>query len=52
MFYDITSKILKFADDTKFGLRSGKCCLILGSVNASAQDMGMKMHNTQWVILY
>ena len=33
------------------GLRSGKCCLILESVSASTQDMGMKMHNIQWVVL-
>ena len=26
--------------------------LILESVSASTQDMGMKMHNIQWVILY
>ena len=27
-----------------------KCCLMLGSVTASTQDMGMKMHNiyTRW----
>ena len=30
-------------------LRSGKCCLIMGSVSASAQDMEMKMHNIQWI---
>ena len=24
----------------------------MGSVNASTQDMEMKMHNVQWVILY
>ena len=67
----ITSKVLKFADDTKV-LRKiksdayrqhlqddlnkwtecGKCCLILGSVSASTQDMGMNMHNIQWVVLY
>ena len=72
---DITSKVLKFADDTKVFrkiksdadsrqhlqddlnkliecLRSGKCCLILESLSASTQDMGMKMHNIQWVVLY
>ena len=61
---DITSKVLKFADDTKVFrkiksdadrqhlLRSGKCCLILESVSAFTQDMGMKMHNIQWVVLY
>ena len=64
---EITSKVLKFADDTKVFrkiksdadrqhlqddlnkliecLRSGKCCLILESVSAFTQDMGMKMHN-------
>ena len=72
---DITSKVLKFADDTKvfrkiksdadrqqlqddlnklieWSEKSGKCCLILESVSAFTQDMGMKMHNIQWVILY
>ena len=29
-----------------------KCCLTLESVSASTQDMGMKMHNIQWVVLY
>ena len=29
------------------GLRSSKCYLILGSVSASTQEMGMKMHNIQ-----
>ena len=24
----------------------------LGSVSASRQDTGMKMHNIQWVVLY
>ena len=62
---DITSKVLKFADDTdvfrkiksdanrqhlqddlnKLTERSGKCCLIFGSVSASTQYMGMKKHN-------
>ena len=73
---DITSKVLKFADDTKVFRKiksdadrqhlqddlnkliewSEKwqmlCCLILESVSASTQDMGMKMHNIQWVVLY
>ena len=26
------------------GLRRGKCCLIVGSVSAYTQDMGMKTH--------
>ena len=26
--------------------------LILESESASTQDMGMKMHNIQWVVLY
>ena len=34
------------------GLRSGKLCLILGSVSDSTQDMGMKTHIIQWVVLY
>ena len=25
---------------------------ILGSVSASTQDMGIKMHNIHWVVLY
>ena len=33
------------------GLISGKCCLILGTVSVSTQDMGMNMYNIQWVIL-
>ena len=65
---DITSKVLKFADDTKVfrKIKSDadrqhlqddlnkliECCLILESVSAFTQDMGMKMHNIQWVILY
>ena len=32
--------------------RSGKCYLIIVSVIASIQDMGMKTHNIQWVILF
>ena len=48
---DITSKVLKFADDTKV-FRKTKCCLILESVSASTQDMGMKIHKIQWVVLY
>ena len=34
------------------GLRNGKSCLILGSLSASTQDMGMKTHNIEWMILY
>ena len=34
------------------GMRSGKNCLILESVSASTHDIGMKMHNIQWVVLY
>ena len=69
---DITSTVLKFADDTKVfrKIKSDadrqhlqddlnkliewsekcKCCLILESVSAFTQDMGMKMHNIQWVL--
>ena len=72
---DITSKVLKFADDTKMFRKIkndadrqhlqddlnkliewsekwqmvfnvGKC------LSAFTQDMGMKMHNIQWVVLY
>ena len=40
--------MLKFADG---GLISCKCCLILGSVNTSTHDMGIKIYNIQWVAL-
>ena len=29
-----------------------KCCKMLGSVDASTQDMVMKMYNMQWAVLY
>ena len=34
------------------GLRSGNCCLTLGCVCASTQDMGMKIYNIQLVVMY
>ena len=71
---DITSKVLKFADDTKVFRKmkgdenrqhlqedlykliewSKKWLMLfnLESVSASTQDMGMKMNNIQWVVLY
>ena len=71
---DITSKVLKFADDTKVFRKiksdadrqhlqddlnkliewSEKWQMLFNfeSVSASTQDMGMKMHNIQWVVLY
>ena len=70
-FFKITSKVLKFADDTKVfrkiksdadrqHLQDDLNKLIewsekwqmLESVSAFTQDMAMKMHNIQWVILY
>ena len=55
--------MLKFADDTKvfrnyfnklpkWSEKGQMLFLILESVSASTQDMGMKMHNIQWVVLY
>ena len=46
---DITSKVVMLADDTKVfrKIKSDADRLILGSVSASTQDIGMKMHNIQ-----
>ena len=66
---DITSKMLKFADDTKVfrkiksdadrqHLQDDLNKLIEWSekwqmlFNFGKWDMGMKMHNIQWVVLY
>ena len=63
---DITSKVLKFADDTKVfrkiksdadrqHLQDDLNKLIEWSEKWQMlynQDMGMKMHNIQWVVLY
>ena len=71
---DITSKVLKFADDTKVFRKiksdadrqhlqdylnkliewSEKWQMLFnfGKFKSLPQDMGMKMHNIQWVILY
>ena len=71
---DITSKVLKFADDTKVfrKIKSNvdrqqlqddlnkltewyekwQMLFNYGKLSAFTQDMGMKTHNIQWVILY
>ena len=70
---DITSKVLKFADDiTVFRKTKSDAdtqhlkdylndltewsekwqVLFIFGKCASTQDMGMKMHNIQWVVLY